>query len=114
MRDSRRNGRRSTPRRTTKIMANRLTECAIELRFEKRGDGRIAVSSPDLPGLHLVGPDSKSLRGDVEPAMRDILAIGSNLAVDTILRLPALGNAIGPFNGGLRREICVVTFKPPA
>lgn len=93
-------------------MANRPKECAVELRFTKRDDGRTVISSPDLPGLHLVGPDVKVLRADIDPAIRDILRHGSNLVVDAIHRVPSLGNLVGEFDAGLQREIRVVHLKP--
>lgn len=93
-------------------MTTRLKECAVELRFEKRSDGRTVISSPDLPGLHLVGLDPKALRADIDPAIRDMLRHGSNLAVDSIHRVASLGNLVGEFDAGLRREIRVVYLKP--
>jgi predicted RNase H-like HicB family nuclease len=92
-------------------MAGRLTECAIEVRYDKREDGRFHIHSPDLPGLHLVGPDPDALMADLEPVLREMLRVTTSQAVDTMMVLPSFQELGGYAPAGVRREIRVVTFR---
>lgn len=48
------------------------TEFAVRIEF-RHGDGRCYISSPDLVGLHLAGPDMAALRNDLEPVIKDLV-----------------------------------------
>ncbi|HEY1720031.1 MAG TPA: hypothetical protein VGG27_02210 [Magnetospirillaceae bacterium] len=92
-------------------MAGRLTECAIAVYYDKRDDGRFHISSPDLPGFHLVGPSADALGADVEPVLREMLRTTTGQAVDTMMVLPTFQTLGGHTPAGARREVRVVTFK---
>jgi predicted RNase H-like HicB family nuclease len=92
-------------------MPGRLTECAIEVRYDKREDGRFHVHSPDLPGFHLVGPSPDALIADVEPVLREMLRVTTSQTVDTMMVLPTFQVLGGYAVAGSKREIRVVTFK---
>jgi hypothetical protein len=92
-------------------MAGRLTECAIEVRYDKRDDGRFHIHSPDLPGFHLVGLDPNALAADVEPVLRDMLRVTTSQAVDTMMVLPSFQSLGGYTVAGVKREIRVITFR---
>lgn len=65
-------------------------EFAIELRFEKKRDGRFYVRSPNLTGLHLAGSDLEKIRADLEPIVKDLLFHNSDFVADTIRWVPSL------------------------
>ena len=83
---------------------------ALELRFERHEDGRFYVHSPDLPGLHLAGPNPDALRGDLESALRDVLSGNANVGVERMHFFPNLANMFASDPGLPRRETCVVTL----
>jgi predicted RNase H-like HicB family nuclease len=92
-------------------MAGRFTECAIEVRYDKREDGRFHVHSPDLPGFHLVGPSPDALITDVEPVLREMLRVTTSQTVDTMMVMQSFQNLGGYAPAGTKREIRVVTFR---
>lgn len=49
------------------------------VKIESRPDGGIRVSSPDMPGLILSGPNRKSILAAVAPAIEALLKEGNNL-----------------------------------
>ncbi|MCK6452655.1 MAG: hypothetical protein L6R19_17675 [Alphaproteobacteria bacterium] len=71
-----------------------MAEFAIQLLFDKRGDGRIHVHSPNVPGLHLAGDDLDAIRADIEPIVKDLLYYNSNLIVDQIHWVPGLEEVV--------------------
>lgn len=92
-------------------MAGLLTECAIEVRYDKREDGRFHIHSPDLPGLHLVGSNPDALTADLEPVLREMLRVTTSQAIDTMMVLPSFETLGGYARGSNKREIRVVTFR---
>ena len=71
----------------------------IQLLFDKRGDGRFHVHSPDVPGLHLAGRDLEAIRADVEPILTDILLHNSGMVVDEIEWHPSLDEMVKIITG---------------
>jgi hypothetical protein len=92
-------------------MARRFTECAIELYFDRRDDGRFHIHSPDLPGLHLIGPSPDPLLVDLDAVLRDMLLATTSQAVDTMLTVPSFQSLGGYAPAGTKRELRVITFK---
>ena len=92
-------------------MASRLTECGIELIYDRRDDGRFHIHSPDLPGLNLIGPDPGVLVADLEPVLRDMLHASTGRTVDTMLAIESFQSLSGYAPAGTKRELRVVTFK---
>jgi predicted RNase H-like HicB family nuclease len=92
-------------------MATRFTECAIELNFDRRDDGRFHIHSPDLPGLHLIGPSPDALVADLDSVLKDMLHATTSQAVDTMLAVPNFQNLGGYAPAGTKRELRVITFK---
>ncbi len=92
-------------------MAGRLTQCAIELIYDKRDDGRFHIHSPDLPGLHLIGPDPSALVSDLDAVLRDMLHVTTSQAVDQMLTVPSFQSLGGYASSATKRELRVVTFK---
>ena len=91
-------------------------ECSIELLFDRRSDGRYYVHSPDVPGLHLAGPDIDALRADVEPAVKDLLKYNRNLSVGKIRWVPSLDEVLKRLEkpADQRREVYLVTVDSAA
>ena len=91
-------------------------ECSIELLFDKRSDGRYYVHSPNVPGLHLAGPDIDALRADVEPAVRDLLKHNRNLLVERIRWVPSLDEVLDRLETQVdqKREVYLVTVDSAA
>ena len=71
-----------------------MGEFLIQLLFDKKRDGRIHVHSPSVPGLHLAGDDLEAIRGDIEPAVRDLLLHNSRVVVDKIRWVPSLEEVV--------------------
>lgn len=82
---------------------------AIELRFDRRDDGRFHVHSPDLPGFHLAGMDLDALRGDFQSAIRDLIDGNIKAPIERLHFFPNLASLINK-DPALRRETCLVTF----
>ena len=93
---------------------DRQADCAIEILFETREDGRFYAHSPDLPGLHLASKDLKALRADFEPAIRDLIAGNTRFQVDKLQFVPSLNSITTRFDQGTKRELCIVSFKRSA
>jgi hypothetical protein len=66
------------------------SEFAIRLVYDHRPDGRFHISSPDIPGLHLNGPNLEGIAEDIEPLVRELLLHNSGVVVDTIKWVPPL------------------------
>jgi len=90
---------------------DRQADCAIEILFETREDGRFYAHSPDLPGFHMASKDLKAMRADFEPAIRDLVAANTRFAVDKIQFVPALESITTQYDRGAKREVCFVTLK---
>jgi hypothetical protein len=67
-----------------------LGEFGIQLYYDRRSDGRFHIHSPNIPGLHLAGPDLDAIKVDVEPLIKDLLFHNSGIVVDTIEWIPSL------------------------
>jgi hypothetical protein len=72
-------------------------EFMIQILFEKSGDGRFHVHSPDLAGLHLAGRDLATIRADLEPIVKELLFHNSNVIADKIRWVPSLEEVLGQF-----------------
>lgn len=59
-------------------------EFAIRLVYDQKQDGRFHISSPDIPGLHLSGPDLAAITEDIEPLVRELLLHNAGVVVDTV------------------------------
>jgi hypothetical protein len=70
------------------------TGFVIQLLFDQRMDGRFHVHSPDVPGLHLAGPNLDEIRPDIEPVLKDILFHNSDVVVDKIDWYPSLEDVV--------------------
>lgn len=87
------------------------TVCAIELRTERREDGRFHVWSPDVPGLHLVGSDAEAIRVDLEPALKDLLKGNFQFDVAGVHLVPNLATVVRRYESGVQRETYLATLK---
>ena len=83
---------------------------AIELRFNRRDDGRYHIHSPDLPGLHLAGMDIEALRGDFQSAIRDLIDANIKTPIERLHFFPNLASLFNKDPATVRRETCLVTF----
>jgi len=83
---------------------------AIELRFDRRDDGRYHIYSPDLPGLHLAGMDLDALRGDFQSAIRDLIDANVKIPIERLHFFPNLAGISGVGPIGTKRETCIVSF----
>ena len=89
-------------------------EFTIELRFDKRSDGRYHVHSPSVAGLHLAGMDLKALCADVEPAVKHLLKHNAKIEADQVRWVPTLEEIQQHFKQpaqGDGRATYVVRFK---
>lgn len=71
----------------------------IWVEFRKLEGDRIYVSSPDLPGLQIVGDDLALLRRDIPIVIKDMLFHGFNLVADVEF-LPPLEDTLRFFSRG--------------
>lgn len=71
-------------------MTTRTTEFAVEVKFDKRRDGRFHIHSAGIPGLHLAGRDLDQIRADLEPVVKDLLRHNLSMVVDEIRWVPSL------------------------
>ena len=77
---------------------------AIQLYFDQRRDGRVHVHSPNVPGLHLAGHDLDTIRGDIEPVLRDLLLLNSKLVIEEIQWVPSLEEIVTRMEGRASAE----------
>lgn len=56
----------------------------IEVSIEWRDEGRIYISSPDLPGLHLSGTNVSELCGDIAQAIEVLIEKNHGMKVKAI------------------------------
>ena len=75
----------------------------ITVTFTELEEGRIYVSSPDLPGLHIVSPDRELLRRDIPVAIKDLLHYGHNLTAE-VKFVPSLNEILSNFGPSPRLE----------
>jgi hypothetical protein len=85
----------------TAMTATRETEFVVQVEFNKRVDGRYHIRSPNLPGLHLAGPDFDQIRVDLEPVVRDLLHYNLGMIVETIRWVPSIDEITVNFKGGV-------------
>jgi hypothetical protein len=91
-------------------------EFAVRIEF-RHGEGRCYVSSPDLVGLHLAGPDMVALRNDLEPAIKDLIFFNLHLTIDILRFVPNLDGIVEQYdkikNSGREEstEVCLVQLK---
>ena len=65
----------------------------VELKFERRNDGRYYVTSDDVPGFRMVGTDIDAIQNDLEEVVRDLLRLNSNFVVEEFVWVPSLDEA---------------------
>ncbi len=92
-------------------MAGLLTECAIEVRYDKREDGRFTSIAPTCPVCIWSAPIPDALTADLEPVLREMLRVTTSQAIDTMMVLPSFETLGGYARGSNKREIRVVTFR---
>lgn len=63
-------------------MIGRHQKTLIWIQFQSLDEGRIYVTSPDLPGLKIVGDDLTLLKRDIPMVVKDILYYGFNLIAE--------------------------------
>jgi len=88
----------------------KATTFVIELFFEKKGDGRFYVQSPNLAGLHLAGRDIETIRADIEPIVKDLLLYNSKFHADEIVWVPSLEQITHAVTGPQRASDSVEKF----
>ena len=66
-------------------MDSRLSLAAIvRILVEDRGDGGVRIHSPDVPGLHLSGPDREAVARDLCPAIEILFRENRGVEVTAI------------------------------
>ena len=65
-------------------MRKEMAVAVIEVRFERRPDDSIYISSPNVPGFHLWGHDLGDLCDDVIPALKGLFKLNKGLDVDLV------------------------------
>ena len=82
------------------MTAARETEFVVQVQFDKRIDGRFHIRSPNLPGLHLAGPDFDQIQVDLEPVVKDLLHYNLGMIVETIRWVPSIDEITAAFKKG--------------
>jgi hypothetical protein len=92
------------------------TEFALRIDF-RRGEGRCYISSPDLVGLHLAGPDMDALREDLEPVIKDLVFHNLNRVIDKLRFIPSLEeiaekyHTLQNLDESGRTEVCLIQLQ---
>ena len=63
---------------------------SIQLLIDRQPGGRVHVHSPEVPGLHLAGPDLATVRPDIDPVIKDLLLQNRRIVVEDIRWVPSL------------------------
>lgn len=66
----------------------------IELKYERRSDGRYFVSSDDVPGFSMVGTDIDAIQKDLDEVVKDLLRLNSNFLVEELKWVPSLDEVL--------------------
>ena len=62
----------------------------IELVYERDSDGRYCVTSQDVPGFRMAGPDIEAIQKDLNEVVSDLLRLNSGFVVEELHWVPAL------------------------
>ncbi len=65
-------------------------EIAIDLIFEKHGDGRYYVSSDDVPGFYMAGYDIDAIHGDLNEVISDLLRLNTGFVISEMRWVPSI------------------------
>lgn len=65
-------------------------EIAVELTYERHGDGRYYVTSENIPGFQMAGTNIDAIQADLNEVVSDLLRLNSNFLVEEVRWVPSL------------------------
>jgi hypothetical protein len=65
-------------------------EISIEMIYERHADGRYYVTSAEVPGFRMAGPDIDAIQGDLDEVVRDLLFHNAGFVVEELRWVPSL------------------------
>lgn len=75
-------------------------EVSVRIQFKRLDEGRCYISSADIPGLHMAGPDIEALNAELETIVKDLLFHNDDIVVDQLRWVPTLDAVAERFKGG--------------